>query len=410
MNESESPPDLARQDLLSAMAHSLQKDKAGARADFQRARKQAVLFAPDTGLFRFLRASLYPEWRGDLQFSVSGLSGLSTNPAAVSSFGRETGAPASLFGGCRLSFQFEPMAFPRVRPLVMLGEKALAYAHPEASRYSYFMPEARIGLAFHAGPVAAVPSYHAGAYLLNEANRFPVQDTLWIEKTLVPGGTRWFYEYHRFEADLFLPGRFTLITGAGRRIFDRQVRTRTEGDAVLVLPPFGFHGASFTSACAVRYYAARQAAYDLYGNTALVSARYPLNTRLALGLSAVLSGDWYLHSADYFLENRTRKDLLGTLEAGIKVRFLQAFTGAFTYAFSYRYSNSGPDEYTDHRPGLEIRMDRNLFRETARREPAPHAIALPYTLKAGAGGPGLSAVRELLERREELQRSSSCLD
>src|SRR3989339_195605 len=173
--------------------------------------------------------------------------------------------------------------------------------------------------------------------------------------------------------------------------------------------------AEIVAALSGRYYHATNDNYSITGGDCLVSLERRISGKLSAAVSVIGGLDHYPKSLDFFLASVTRFDRLAVLQTKLRYAFRKSIRIVVSYEFSDRRSNasSASDnfDYRDHRiqAGLEWSAVRGVWLRTASDSDMGSRVTLPYEGISGSDHI-FDAVRELLKHRQELRRSSTCLN
>jgi len=412
------PSLISRDNLYQAFLALSAKDLRQARFGFKSAFSGQAGFPEDEALAGQIGAALFPQWQGKYHLTVSGVLGYSTHPSLAATFGEDVTAAGSPYSGLTASATIDPLLTYPVRPVIMFKQTASYYTENQGadkpSASSFFFPEFRVSFPWRAGFVEAAVAYASGAYLLNSRPPFSFPDTTWMEE-FFSERAYWFFEYHRFEADLRISDGIAALYGFGRRWFNHMGRSRYENDLTFAWQiPYRKY-AEIVAALSGRYYHATNDNYSITGGDCLVSLERRISGKLSAAVSVIGGLDHYPKSLDFFLASVTRFDRLAVLQTKLRYAFRKSIRIVVSYEFSDRRSNasSASDnfDYRDHRiqAGLEWSAVRGVWLRTASDSDMGSRVTLPYEGISGSDHI-FDAVRELLKHRQELRRSSTCLN
>ncbi len=398
-----------RQILLSSCLFLFKNQNEKARIIFDEAMNESEIYSEDIILYDYLSRNLYPMWEGYARLTARAIMGYSTHPSISAEFGENAEKNGSPFAGIDMTVDLTPVSFSNYSPFVSLSGMIIRYTDEKAAGYSYFIPEIRIGMTFNFTDILVKPSYRSNAYLLNMPGPYEKESQLWFEKRYLED-TLWFYESHRFEADLYIPGDRSILAGFGRRIFSQVSRTGYEADLTFITPLFYYNNYVLTGAVSARYFKAELDYYDLTGATAIFLFQHSGFSGLLFNLNITGSYDYYPD----FLNNTKRRDITYSIQPAVKktlndylyIRIFYEYTGKDSSA-STGYRNF---DYSEQRINLEIGFKENFgYRKLSVVKPEGH-IELPYNLETDSNKEVIDSIRYLLKHRENIQRSSTCVN
>lgn len=395
---------LERTTLLYAAIADLRGDRDAAEAELRKVmRRRGSLFPEDRLLLRHLRARI----RGDsgrplsVRVQLSGgytsnaIQNSPTDPGAGAEADETTGSPLA---GVDAVVRFEPWTSRWIRPTAELRGKALGQASGVARDYSYVDLGGRAGLDLgDRGPHVAV-AY--SVELLGVHGGDVYRDT----------GPRWFMEAHRAELEFVPVAQVQVFSGVGRRIYRELPRTRTEADGGVAVVLDSTGGWNLTGIATGRYHDARHEAFDGFGVTGLVRLAVPLPRHALIKVKGMVVGDRYPDSANYYLSEEPRDDVLVKVQAGLWTPPLGGLRIGVTYTFTGRHSTVDSYTYADHRLQVELRWG-GAWDPLAPREVSPpqEHITLPYGLGTRDDS-GLDRVQDLLRQEDSARKGSTCVD
>jgi hypothetical protein len=393
-------PERARAALFEAFIASQGEtpdDDARAEAALARVRESERLYAEDDALLDKLQRVIDPSARPPLALRLDSRMGWTSNALLGSPLdpGASSGDFASGLGELALWGAFTWPTKGLISPFVEAEVKGQGFQEQEVQDLSYVSFALRPGLAWRLGLATLRTAYRLDAVLLSGGDRYGA-------------GPLWFYQGHRGELELELGSALTVFGGAGHRSFRDLGRTRVESD-------FGLGGGGalgsrvfLLGAMSGRVFRATNAAWSLWGMTALASANLALPAKLSARALVSLSLDDYPDSAGFFDEEarrdwnlKQRIELWSPSWAGVRL-------GA-SYQWAQRWSRADRFSFTDHRVLglLRFAFKADPWRPRTSR-PEGH-IALDYGLDAEGGGLG-ERLQDLLRQDEDAQRGSSCID
>jgi hypothetical protein len=129
----------------------------------------------------------------------------------------------------------------------------------------------------------------------------------------------------------------------------------------------------------------------------------PNKGRLSISSSLLLSKDRYPN------DQKNRNDILINVLPGIWYRYKDLKFG-ISCEYGRRYSNVDEYGYADMRIQAKIDISMKLYPSALKTVNPPNHVALPYGLHTEEIIGRDDSIRELLEQREDMQRSSSCLE
>jgi hypothetical protein len=397
------PAHSTRKKILRAIMNIYKDKPKQAWKNWREVKTGKEIYSEDKVLHNHILMRTDPRGKGPILIHAGGIAGYSTNPSITSSFMEEDAEGSTMFGE-NVSVHFEPQWLHNGKPFFTLTQKILYYGNESASPFSYFVPDVISGVRLREGALEFMPSYHGGAFLLNSPYRFPLENRGWVEKNVLPEESSWFYEFHRFEMDIIFNNAVSVIAGAGRRFFNQQVRSRWEADVTGISPLLRTDKFKASGAFSIRAYKARRATYDLIGATSLFSMQYmPNKGRLSISSSLLLSKDRYPN------DQKNRNDILINVLPGIWYRYKDLKFG-ISCEYGRRYSNVDEYGYADMRIQAKIDISMKLYPSALKTVNPPNHVALPYGLHTEEIIGRDDSIRELLEQREDMQRSSSCLE
>jgi tetratricopeptide (TPR) repeat protein len=397
-------PGMERMALLSAAVSDLQGDRETAGSSLRAVMaRHAAVYPEDRALLDHLRIRIRGDpgeplrarvhlWGG---YTSNAIQSSPTDPGASIPTGGTAGSPLL---GVDLVVRFEPWASRWLRPVAELRGKAQGQTTTLARDYSYANLGARAGM--------------------DVGDRGPrLRTTYSVELLAVHGGDayldpgpRWFMEAHRAELEFLPVPQVQLFGGGGRRIYRELPRTRAEfdGGVAMVLDLPG--GWNLTGVATGRYHDARHDAFDAFGATGLLRVAVPLPRQAMIKVKAMVAGDRYPGSADYYLSLAPREDVLVKVQVGPWTPPHDGFRLGLSYGFSGRHSTIESYAYSDHRVLLELRWRDALdpFAPST-ATPAEGHLALPHGLDAEEHS-GLDRVQDLLRQEDSARRGSSCVD
>ena len=393
-------PAEVRRTLLAAVAEDSSGDHEQGHELFERARQAPAAYAEDRVALVHLAPRLAPGYVAPLVGRLDLDAGWASNARAGSPTDPATGvADASSPVVQANAWLRRSMAKDStLRPSLEAQVRALGFLADAGSDYSYLMLGARPGFLAGRGETSLLVVYNFETLLLAGGD------------ALDPGPV-WYYNAHRGELELDLPGSAALFGGAGRRIFRESTRTRTEIDAGIGASLAFGDRASVLGALAVRRHDTGGGPYDLWGGSLLVSSELRLPKRWYARLGAVVALDDYPRSAGYFDPSAggvLRRDTLLKLSAsGFAPPLRNRARVGFSYEYAQRFSTTDPYDYQDHRLLLKliwpVSHDPSMPRAVT---PAGH-VPLEY----GFSEAGLEErIQDLLRQDEATRGCSSCVE
>jgi hypothetical protein len=355
------------------------------------------MYAEDIALLESLRLQVLGKHSQFLSARVLLSGGYTTN--ATQSAPQDVGTGQDAAGAGILSLdlvlRLEPWASALVRPLAEIRGKGFQPLGAEAIDFGYLSLGGRAG-----GEVGRL-----------DGVRFRL---LYGYELLGLMDRGWYMTAHRAEFELDIIPELQVFGGVGRRIYEHLPRTRTEMDlgAALVLALPG--GWNLTWLVAGRLQFARHEAFDERGLTGLVRLKVPLPAGFMIKLRYMVLYDVFPDSAEYYNEQRPRKDLMLKTEAGVWTPAWLGFRIGVSYTLAHRYSTVDNlidnFNYTDHRFLLQLRWEGSLDPTLPHKAKVGNGyLPLPYGLDTG-GDTGLDRVQDLLRQEDSARRGSMCVD
>jgi len=390
----------ARWDLLRAEAEQQADRPDHARQQVAAADSRNSMYAEDAVLRSHLRSRLWPlrisplELRGELG------GGWSSNPLLGSPLDPQSSGED--FASWKNEFDVRGrFAGPYWGNLLLLAEGDLRsqVLYAEAAReLSYVGWGLRPGLELSWPSASLGLSYH--------------YDALWLAARDDYGDRGLLYDGHRGELALQTVRGFYLLAGGGHRTFRVMGRSRFEFDLGLGWGDRLGSKVFLLAGLSGRGHQAENAAYDLWGGTALLALRWQFFREWSLRASGALALDWYPESAgsEAFHSPDARRDVMLKGRLGIWTpAFLQGLRAGVQYEPSRRFSTADPFDFSDHTVllvlgfGFEGDPWHPKMQNTAPWE------SVGYGLDRG-GGALDERLQDLLRSDEESQRGSSCLE
>jgi hypothetical protein len=391
-------PSAARRSLLFAMLERHAGNRGPARERLLAARTSGRIYEEDRAVLDQLTSSLDPGYVVPLTGKVEMSAGWASNsragsPVDPAARGADESSPT---GQLNAWMRLVAPTGQWARPSVEGEARALGYTTVAGRDLSYLLTGARPGVLFGGGAPNALVAYHFDTLLLAGGDRYD-------------GGPLWFYDAHRAEVEVTLVPSLSLFGGGGRRIFREVGRSRTEIDGGVGGAIVLHRQVRLIHALTVRRHAAEKPAYDLWGESAIVSAEVRLPERWSLRAGASAALDWYPHSAGYFqasAPNGKRRDLVIRLSASAFTPPLAGLKAGVTYEYAERFSTADPYDYQDHRVLLKLAFSFSADPWAPRAvSPAGHV-----PLDHGIASAGFEErLQDLLRQNEADQKRSSCV-
>ncbi|MBI5546352.1 MAG: hypothetical protein HY901_20895 [Deltaproteobacteria bacterium] len=386
----------ARRSFLEAAVAAAEDKPSEARAALISGLSQPEVYAEDLAALPALRRVAYPGYVPPLTARVE-LSGLWTSNARAGSpiDPQSERATASAGGQASASLRLLLPGF-FARPILEGEMRAMGYGAEESRDYGTLLLSGRPALLLDLLGGALV-AYRFEALRVEAGDRYSPGPLL-------------FSNAHRGELELALPRSMTIFGGAGRRFLREDGRTRTEADLGLggTLRPASF--VHLMGALTGRAHWSRNAAYDLWGGTLLVSAEWRLPRRVSIrtGLAGAL--DRYPRSAGYFGTDEARRDLLLRASLGLWSPTLAGVRAGLTYELGQRWSSAAAYSFSDHRVLLKLVWSYTWDPFTPRAAEHPGSLPLDWGLGTEAGDGAEERVQDMLRQDEALQRGSTCVE
>ncbi len=390
--------------LYGALLSGQEGDRAAEESKLEAARGAREILPEDRALLQDALKTAGVGYVVPVSGKLELSSGWAANPRAGSpvdpiSRGDDQDSPVVQLGGKVRALLPDPW-LARVRPLVELSARGLAYTRGPGKDFSYLHLGGSGGALLQKLGGAAVDlalSYHFDALLLGGGDRYEP-------------GPLWYQNAHRGEFELDLGRSLSVFGGAGKRIFRESRRSRLEVDAGAGGQLGPWASLSMLWALSARFQEADRSAYDLWGATAFLALELSLGARFSLRCQGLVAYDAFPRSRGFFdsaSPESTRTDLWAKSSLGLGFSLFPGARATLAYELAGRFSEIDPYDYQDHRvlAGLEwnFRFDPWLPRS---ERPAGH-VPMDYELR----GEGFQQrVRELLEQDEAAQRGSSCVE
>jgi len=285
-----------------------------------------------------------------------------------------------------------------VRPVLEAQAKGNGYSRRQARELGHLILGVRPAVLSRTGDWRVLAGYRFEASQVVAGDRYEP-------------GPLWFYEAHRGEAEVEMPGGWMAFGGAGRRLFRESGRSRLETDGGfaknLALGPRMRLVAALTG----RRYLADKDPYHLWGASALATLdlRLPAGWSLRVGLTA--SQDAYPASTGYFDATRgslSRRETSGKASVGCYLpSWASGLKSGVVYEYALRESRIDAYDYRDHRVFLRILATFATKPTLPGAETPPGHVEIDYGLEGSLLD---ERVQDLLRQDESVQRSSSCLD
>jgi hypothetical protein len=381
--------------LLEALWAQAAGDAAGGRARLRQARRAGALGPGDRALLRELEAGLDPTRRAPLELRAELQAGYTTNATAGAPSDPGAAGPSSglarLDLGARLELP-EPGPAPLRPGLEARLQGNLPFAE-DASGYRSLELDLRPGLRLGFGRPSLLVAYR--------------WQKLWLDQD-----TPLFSTGHRLELEVE-SGPLLYFAGLGRRLMRDAGRARTELDGGLggALQPLDW--LELLLAGSVRYQAAEEQVWDLWGLTGIVSARATLPADLSAQLALTAGLDHYPRSGGEagrltFGSVDERLDLFARIGLWLwSPAWLGGRLGA-GYELSWRDSSAdtvlADHDFVEHRLLVGLRWSLGLDPFAPAEEPGPGAVPLP---REAATAQEAGRLQELL-RQDEFARRDAC--
>lgn len=306
----------------------------------------------------------------------------------------EAATPAGILG---VHFRAIPPTGTWVTPTLDGRIRAQQFTRGASRDLSFRQLALRPGILIGAGRPSVELRYAAEAISLQGSDAYS-------------SGAVWYSEAHRAEFELTASERFVAFGGAGYRSIRDRVRSRLEFDQGVAWAPELSLGIDVTFGASARWYRAREPAHTEVGATGLARLDWPLGSRFTLQETVSVSGDVYPYSEGYFpsAEGLPREDILVRSTTGLWWPEGTALRGAVEYTFTSRQSTAPSYEFDDHRALAYLRWSLDSDRLGTRVVPRAGRVPLE-TDSSRVRSRDRSAIQELMQRDEAVQRGSSCL-
>jgi hypothetical protein len=396
------PEEEVRWLLLGAMAARQAKEPEALRAHVAAARRGQRMYPEDRALLGLLERAGWPLRTPAMELRAGLSGGWRSNPLLGSPLDQQASDRdfASAYTEMEAWGRF---ASPHWGPLGLFleGDAEGRILYAEVARdLSHAGWGLRPGVELSWPSVALRSAYHFDALWVATADAYGDRDS-------------WFYDGHRGELELELALGLTAFAGAGHRRFRSMGRSRWEVD-------FGVGGGgqvgtrlSLLGAVTGRRHRARNAAYNVWGGTALLSSRVRVFGSWALRMMASAALDDYPDSAgaEAFHAAKRRRDVQVRGRIGLwSPPFLGGLQAGVRYQPTRRFSTAPLYDFMDHTVVVLISCTLSGSPWVPRLGPeVPGRI--PLDLRAGGGEDVLGErLQDLLRQDEEAQRGSSCMD
>jgi len=394
-------PEAARFLAVRALLADSRGDKKAAMEDVRAARKKDTAWPGDREALRTLPNLIYPHSVPEVSARLESRYGYTSNALMGSAVDTAGEDKASSMFRQDVWLRFTTDFGVIVQPLAEFQTRIVRYLEEDAKDFSYMNLTGRIGLLIGGRTLPRVTlSYRPDYLLLDRGDQYG-------------DGPVWYFGAHRGDIEIEALPWLMVMAGAGQRVFREASRTRIEVDAGLGggVPIKG--PVSLLWGLTGRVFRAREAAYHVYGGTALVRAGFRLPHMFLVRLGVTLAVDYYPDSRGYFATEQ-RRDIF--VKTGLEVwspplfgtfRGMALRAGA-TYEFTDRESTASGYEYMDHRFNIRIAWtwgsDVNL---PSAAETVPSA-RIPWGA-GGRDGEFGDRIQDLLRQDDEIMRSSSCV-
>ncbi|MFP4521188.1 MAG: tetratricopeptide repeat protein [Fibrobacterota bacterium] len=406
MNKADGDCNINRQRMLLAAAKIFLGKKREAASEFADLKNGGAIYSEDTLLYNFVRSGSVPFLQSPLRFRAELTQGRSSNPSSSSANEPENVSEGSAFTEFTGKTVFSHFFSPQAAPFAEVEAGGLYYPENYASDFSY------ISFSLKAGNYSSLNSGLFKAYL--DAGSFLLKGgtpglTPWDTAGVINSPeewsrAEWLYEYLLFKTE-FSRGRFTWFMNAGGRNYRHFSRSRKELSAGL----YGHFSLkdrhTLGAALSGRLHFAENEKYDIVGSTLLLSWNSALHAGLDFFMDNVLFYDKYDHFPG------TRKDLLYNIRTGlIKTAGPAEFDLYLKYA--ERLSDIGEYTFSDLRIGLSAVIDIGIMRYPDFCRTGKNHVPLTYEGLGGdeENGRRRGRIMRLLRQRDDIQRSSSCMN
>lgn len=393
-------PDAGRLALVRAIIAGARGDRNAAADALREARSARTVWPRDRAALTAVTRQALPDglpelsWRLEVAggYTSNALLGSPTDPASgVALDGR------SVIGQADLWLRFAPWVHAWVRPLVEVQAKGTGFLADEVRGLSWMDVSGRLGISFGKVLPRALLAWRPDWLLLAQGDRYDSGPVL-------------YFTAHRGEVEVEVAPWLVVFAGGGRRTFREAARTRWEADLGLGGRTALARPVMLIWAATGRTYRARQAAWNLWGGSALlaVQGRLPRGFLAKAGLSVAV--DDYPDSRGYDpwgAPDRARIDVL--LKPGISA-WSPSWSGVrvgVQYDFSWRDSTLRAYDFSDHRVTVRLAWSGDREVMGPRADGGRSVADLPWG--TGGDGSGLDRVQDLLRQDEQVQRSSSCV-
>ncbi len=393
-------PKSARKALLLSMVEQHAKNQNRAKKRLDKARQADAVYAEDRDAIERQITMLDPGYIEPITLKLDLSLGWTSNAIAGSPVDAQSAREdaSSPTGQAGLWLRSVAPTGQYLRPTVELDGRALGYTSNAGRSFTYLLMGARPGLMIGDTIPHALIAYHYETNLLAGGDQYDQ-------------GPIWFYNAHRGEVEMTPFGSMTLFGGAGRRIFRRYIRSRTEFDG-------GIGGNvsigeiwRILGALTARGHLANKEVYDLIGGSLLLSAEARLPERWSIRAGALVDYDSYPSSTGYFDEaspdtkrNETALKLSGS---GFTPPIWEGVKVGLTYEYSQRFSSIALYDYTNHRILLKLLWNLSFDPFLPRAITPKGHVAIDYGFEAEEME---ERIQDLLRRDESIQRGSSCVE